>query len=333
MDRGRSADSSHPCVGGTRGGDDWQMTDKWSADQIPDQTGRTGVVTGANSGLGLVSARELARAGANVVMACRNVRKGDAAAAELRAAVPDAQVQGAELDLSSLDSVRAFAAGLDAGALDLLINNAGIMMTPQQTTADGFELQFGTNHLGHFALTGLLLERLGRASGARVVTLSSLEHKAGHIQFDDLQLEHGYAPRTAYRQSKLANAAFGLELDRRLRAADSPVKSLLAHPGYTATNLQSTGPTGVMKTMLAVSNRVFAQGAEQGALPTLYAATAPGVEGGDYYGPDGFQELRGRPTKVRVIAEGRDAETGRRLWEVSEELTGISYGLPAATAS
>jgi NAD(P)-dependent dehydrogenase (short-subunit alcohol dehydrogenase family) len=309
------------------------MAAKWSADQIPDQTGRTAVVTGANSGLGLVTARELSRAGADVVMACRNVQKGETAAAELRAAVPDAQVQVAALDLSSLDSVRAFAAGLDAGGLDLLINNAGIMMTPQQTTADGFELQFGTNHLGHFALTGLLLERLGRASGARVVTLSSLEHKAGHIHFDDLQLEHGYAPRTAYRQSKLANATFGLELDRRLRAARSPVKSLLAHPGYTATNLQSTGPTGVMKALLAVSNRVVAQGAEQGALPTLYAATAPGVEGGEYYGPDGFQELRGRPTKVRVIAEGRDAEIGRRLWEVSEELTGVAYGLPTATAS
>jgi NAD(P)-dependent dehydrogenase (short-subunit alcohol dehydrogenase family) len=207
------------------------------------------------------------------------------------------------------------------------------MMAPQQKTADGFELQFGTNHLGHFALTGLLLERLGNGSGARVVTLSSLEHKSGHIHFDDLQLEQGYAPRKAYRQSKLANAAFGIELDRRLRAARSPVKSVLAHPGYSATNLQSTGPTGVMKALLAVSNRVVAQDAEQGALPTLYAATAPGVEGGEYYGPDGFQELRGRPTKVRVIAEGRDAETGRKLWEASEELTGVTYGLPAATGS
>src|SRR5215216_1957357 len=201
------------------------MTAKWSADQIADQTGRTAVVTGANSGLGLVTARELARAGADVVMACRNVPKGEAAAAEIGAVVPDAQVQVAELDLSSLDSVRAFAAALNVGGLDLLVNNAGIMMAPQQKTVDGFELQFGTNHLGHFALTGLLLERLGKGSDARVVTLSSLEHKAGHIHFDDLQLEHGYAPRMAYRQSKLANAAFGLELDRRLRAARSPVKS------------------------------------------------------------------------------------------------------------
>ena len=225
------------------------MAAKWSADQIPDQSGRTAVVTGANSGLGLVTARGLARAGASVVLACRDVRKGEAAAAEIGAAVPGARLEVAELDLSSLASVRRFAAALGVGELALLINNAGIMMTPQQQTGDGFELQFGTNHLGHFALTGLLLERLGRAGGARVVTLSSLEHKSGHIHFDDLQLVHGYAPRKAYRQSKLANAVFGLELDRRLRAAGSPVVSVLAHPGYTATNLQSTGPTGIMKAL------------------------------------------------------------------------------------
>jgi NAD(P)-dependent dehydrogenase (short-subunit alcohol dehydrogenase family) len=230
------------------------MAVKWSADQIPDQTGRTVVVTGANSGLGLVTARELARAGASVVLACRNVEKGEDAAEEIGAAVSGARLQVAELDLSSLESVRRFAGALEVGELALLINNAGIMMTPQQQTADGFELQFGTNHLGHFALTGLLLERLGRADAARVVTLSSIEHKSGHIHFDDLQLVDGYAPRKAYRQSKLANAIFGLELDRRLRAAGSPVISVLAHPGYSATNLQSTGPTGIMKTILAVGN-------------------------------------------------------------------------------
>jgi NAD(P)-dependent dehydrogenase (short-subunit alcohol dehydrogenase family) len=303
------------------------MTAKWSADQIPDQTGRTAVVTGANSGLGLVTARELARGGASVVLACRNVAKGEAAAGEIAAAVPDARLQVADLDLSSLASVRRFVDVLDVGELALLINNAGIMMTPQQKTADGFELQLGTNHLGHFALTGLLLPRLGEAADARVVTLSSIEHKAGHIQFDDLQHEHGYEPRKAYQQSKLANASFGLELDRRLRAAGSTVKSVLAHPGYSDTNLQSTGPTGVMKALLAVSNRVLAQSAEQGALPTIYAATAPDVEGGDYYGPDGFREMRGRPTKVKVIAEGRDPEVARRLWEASEELTGVRYEL------
>jgi NAD(P)-dependent dehydrogenase (short-subunit alcohol dehydrogenase family) len=304
---------------------------KWSLDQIPDQTGRSAVVTGANSGLGLVTARELARAGATVVLACRNVQKGEEAAAEIGAAIPRAQLQVAELDLSSLASVREFATAFEAVELALLINNAGIMMTPQEKTVDGFELQFGTNHLGHFALTGLLLERLGRAQDARVVTLSSLEHKSGHIHFDDLQLERGYAPRKAYRQSKLANASFGLQLDRRLRAAGSPVKSVLAHPGYSATNLQSTGPTGVMKALMAVTNRVVAQGAEQGALPTLYAATAPDVESGEYFGPDGFQELRGRPTKVSVIAEGSDPAVGQKLWEVSEELTGVRYEFAAGT--
>jgi NAD(P)-dependent dehydrogenase (short-subunit alcohol dehydrogenase family) len=229
--------------------------------------------------------------------------------------------------------VRRFAETLEVGELAVLVNNAGIMMTPQQQTADGFELQFGTNHLGHFALTGLLLERLGRAEAARVVTLSSLEHKSGHIHFDDLQLTHGYAPRKAYQQSKLANAIFGLELDRRLRAAGSPVVSVLAHPGYSATNLQSTGPTGIMKAFLAFGNRVFAQNAEQGALPTLYAATAPDVKGGEYYGPNGFQEMRGRPTKVKVIAEGTDPAIGRRLWEASEELTGVEYRLPSTAVS
>lgn len=308
---------------------DGPVTKSWNVDQIPDQTGRTAVVTGANSGLGLVTARELARAGATVVLACRDVRKGTAAAKAIGAAVPAARLEVAELDLSSLESVRRFASALEPGSIELLINNAGIMMTPQQRTADGFELQLGTNHLGHFALTGLLLGRLGQAANARVVTLSSLEHRAGHIDFDDLQLEHGYAPRKAYRQSKLANAAFGVELDRRLRAAGSPVKSLLAHPGYSATNLQSTGPTGIMKAVMSLTNRMVAQSAEQGALPTLYAATAPDAEGGEYYGPDGRNEVRGRrPTRVDVIAEGMDPEVGRRLWEVSETLTGVAYGLP-----
>jgi NAD(P)-dependent dehydrogenase (short-subunit alcohol dehydrogenase family) len=305
------------------------MGSKWNADQIPDQTGRTAVVTGANSGLGYVTSLELARAGATVVMACRTVAKGEAAASEIRAAVPGAQVTVGELDLGSLDSVRRFAADLPGDAIDLLVNNAGIMMTPQRQTSDGFELQFGTNHLGHFALTGLLLPRLSQGTDPRVVTLSSLEHKAGHLHFDDLELASGYAPRKSYRQSKLANATFGVELDRRLRAAGSPVKSLLAHPGYSATNLQSTGPTGMMKSLMAVGNRLVAQAADMGALPTLYAATAADVESGDYYGPDGFGELRGHPTKVKVIPEGRDPEAGRRLWTISEEMTGVTYRLPA----
>jgi len=306
----------------------------WETDQIPDQTGRTAVVTGANSGLGLVTTRELARKGARVIMACRSTEKGEAAAVEIRGPAPNAQLDVRPLDLSSLESIQAFASDLDldAGKLDLLINNAGIMMTPPQTTHDGFELQFGTNHLGHFALTGLLLGAVQKAGAGRVVTLSSNEHKSGHIEFDDLQSRNGYAPRKAYQQSKLANAVFGVELDRRLRAAGSSAISLLAHPGYSATNLQSTGPTGVMKRVMSVTNRVVAQGAEKGALPTLYAATAPDAEGGDYYGPDGFMEFRGNPTHVDVIDEAKDPEVARRLWEVSEELTGVRYPLMRANA-
>lgn len=301
--------------------------------QIPDQTGKTAAVTGANSGLGFVTARELARAGATVVLACRDVEKGEAAADRIRAEVPGARSRLAGLDLSSLQSVRQFASGLDVGEIGLLINNAGIMMTPHRRTDDGFELQFGTNHLGHFALTGLLLDRIGAAPEARVVTLTSLEHRAGHIQFDNLQFEDAYDPRTAYRQSKLANAVFALELDRRLRAAGSPVKSLLAHPGWSATNLQSSGPTGLMKALLWVGNRILAQDAEHGALPTLYAATTAGAEGGDFYGPDGSGEMRGQPTTVISASEARDPDVARRLWAVSEELTGVAYGLSGTAVS
>ena len=286
------------------------MTDAWTTDQITDQTGRTAVVTGANNGLGLVTAEHLARAGAKVVMACRNLQKAEAAAADITAKVPGAQLEVVELDLSSLGSVRRFADALEVDELDLLVNNAGVMMTPPQRTEDGFELQLGTNHLGHFALTGLLLERLGRADAARVVTLTSLEHRSGHLVFDDLQLEHHYGRRKAYRQSKLANAAFGLELDRRLRAAGSPVLSVLAHPGYAATGIQSAAPKA-MKALMVLGDRILAQPAEQGAVPTLYAATAPGVEGGEFFGPNGLLEVRGKhPKRLRVSAKGRDAENG-----------------------
>ena len=307
------------------------MTDAWSADRIPDQTGRTAVVTGANNGLGLVTAQELARAGARVVMACRNLEKADAAAAGIRSAVPGAQVEVVELDLSRLESVRRFADGLDVEKLDVLVNNAGVMMTPQQRTDDGFEMQLGTNHLGHFALTGLLLSRLGRAEAARVVTLTSLEHRSGHLDFDDLQMDHRYGRRKSYRRTKLANAAFGLELDRRLRAVGSPIASVLAHPGYAATGIQSAGPR-LMKALMMIGDRVLAQSAEQGALPTLYAATAHDVVGGEFFGPNGLLELRGRrPRRVRVSAEGRNVENGRRLWAMSEELTGVTYDFDAST--
>ncbi len=301
----------------------------WNVGDIPDQTGRTAVITGANSGLGLHTATALARRGAHVVLAVRNTSKGQEAARQI---APQGNAEVRELDLSSLESIRSFATELPHDRVDVLVNNAGIMMTPPQKTADGFELQFGTNHLGHFALTGLLLERVQRASAGRIVTVSSIEHKPGHIHFDDLQLEQGYAPRKAYQQSKLANAVFGLELDRRLRAADSPTISVLAHPGYSDTNLQSTGPTGLMKRLMSVSNRVVAQSAERGALPTLLAATSPDVKGGEFYGPDGFNEMRGDPTKVDPTARAQDQETGKRLWTVSEELTGVSYALPSPVA-
>jgi NAD(P)-dependent dehydrogenase (short-subunit alcohol dehydrogenase family) len=305
---------------------------KWTAADVPDQSGRVAVVTGANSGIGLVTATELARAGATVVLAARG-GKAEGAQAEIASAVPSAKLEPRILDLADLSSVRAFAVEVEAAhpSIDLLINNAGVMMPPRQETADGFELQFGTNHLGHVALTGLLLDRLRGASDARVVTVTSIEHKPGRLHFDDLQSENGYSPRGAYQQSKFANAVFGLELDRRLREAGIDVKSLLAHPGYSATNLQSTGPTGPMKALLAVTNRLVAQPAERGAWPSLYAATAPGVDGGQFIGPDGFMEARGHPRLVQPVGRARDAEAGRRLWDISQELTGVSYLSATAT--
>jgi NAD(P)-dependent dehydrogenase (short-subunit alcohol dehydrogenase family) len=296
---------------------------RWTAEQIPDLSGRTAVVTGANSGLGLITARELARAGARVVITARDERKAGSARERIAAAVPGAELDQRTLDLADLASVSAFAEQL--GRVDVLVNNAGVMMTPRRTTADGFELQLGTNHLGHFALTGLLLDRLRDGRAPRVVTITSIEHKAGRIDFDDLQSERGYQPRRAYRQSKHANAVFGLELDRRLRAAGLPVKSVLAHPGYSATNLQLSGPTGLMRAFLRVTNKLVAQNVERGALPQLYAATMVDVEGGDFIGPDGPFESRGHPTRVEPVERARDPDVGRRLWEVSEELTGVRY--------
>jgi NAD(P)-dependent dehydrogenase (short-subunit alcohol dehydrogenase family) len=300
----------------------------WTTEQIPNQSGRIAVVTGANSGLGLETATALAGAGARVVVTARDEAKGESARKLILAEAPNADLDLRTLDLASLASVREFAGAVaaDHGHVDLLINNAGVMMPPRGETADGFELQFGTNHLGHFALTGLLLDALAAGGeGTRVVTVSSLEHRPGKLDFDDLQSEHGYSPRGAYQQSKFANAVFALELDRRLRAAGLPVTSVFAHPGYSDTNLQSSGPTGPMKALLAVGNRVLAQSAERGALPQLYAATAPGVEGGEFFGPDGFMQARGAPTVVQPVDRARDEQLGRRLWEVSEQLTGVAY--------
>jgi len=300
--------------------------------EIPDQHGRIAVITGANSGIGLEAARELARAGAHVIMACRDTGKGEAAAATIRETVPDAELDVAQLDLAALGSVRVFAERYPHDHLDLLINNAGVMVPPYTSTVDGFELQFATNHLGHFALTGLLLDRLRATPGARVVTVSSTAHKIGHIDFDDLQSERAYRRWRAYGQSKLANLLFMFELDRRLRASDADVLSVAAHPGYSATNLQfAATPSRIERLGSVVLNRVVAQSAERGALPTLYAATAD-IPGGSFVGPDGFQEMRGAPTLVKPTRAARDPDTARRLWEVSEELTGVHFAFAQGTA-
>jgi NAD(P)-dependent dehydrogenase (short-subunit alcohol dehydrogenase family) len=294
---------------------------------IPSQLGRVAVITGANSGIGLVTAHELARAGAHVIMACRDTTKGESAAATIRGAIPDAKLDVETLDLASLDSVRAFAERYPHDQLDLLINNAGVMASPYRKTADDFELQLGTNHLGHFALTGLLLGKLLTTPQARVLTISSTAHKFGRINFDDLQSERSYQRWRAYGQSKLANLLFTLELDRRLRAADAHLLSVAAHPGYAATNLQfAATPSRIEKIGSTVLNRVYAQSAERGAEPTLYAATAK-IPGGSFVGPDGFQEMRGAATVVTPMRRARDPETAQQLWEVSEELTGVRFAL------
>jgi NAD(P)-dependent dehydrogenase (short-subunit alcohol dehydrogenase family) len=301
---------------------------------IPDQHGRIALVTGANSGIGLEAARVLAQqAGAQVIMACRDTTKGEAAAGTIREAVPHAELAVAKLDLASLDSVRSFAAGYPHERLDLLINNAGVMVPPYRKTADGFELQFGTNHLGHFALSGLLLDRLLATPGGRVVTVSSGAHKFGKINFDDLQSERSYHRWRAYGQSKLANLLFTFELDRRLRETGADLLSVAAHPGYAATNLQfAATPSRIERLGSVVANRVVAQSAEAGAMPTLYAATAD-IPGGSFVGPDGFQEMRGKPKLVKSSRAARDPESARRLWEHSEQLTGVHFAFAASPAA
>ena len=302
-------------------------TSAWTADRIPDQSGRTFVVTGANSGLGLATTGQLARRGAHVVMAVRDEAKGQRALDGIAAAHPGASLELRRLDLADLDSVRAFAERLHADGVrvDVLINNAGVMMPPRVLSPQGHESQFATNHLGHFALTGLLLDLLEAGSDPRVVTVTSLMHRRGSIHFDDLSGERSYAPTAFYSQSKFANALFGLELHRRLVAAGSPVRSLLAHPGYSATNLQTSGPTGLSRTLGNIGNRVLAQSADMGALPQLYAATAPDAEGGQLIGPGGFVEMRGHPKVVKPVATAEDPATAARLWTLSEELTGVHY--------
>ena len=301
---------------------------------MPDQRGRTAIVTGANSGLGLIVARELARTGARVIVTSRDAEKGAKALAIIKAAHPAANVEVAPLDLANLASVRAFAQRIldHHDELDILVNNAGVMAAPHGRTVDGFELQFGTNHLGHFALTGLLLRAFKQRVGTRVVTVASNNHKAGHMRLDDLQGEQRYSRWGAYAQSKLANLLFMYELDRRLKATGLPMISVAAHPGYSATNLQLSGPPLQERLFLRLANRFIAQSAEIGALPILYAATYPNLPGGSYVGPDGPAEMRGYPTLVQPTNRAKDIEVANRLWQISEELTGVRYDLlkPAA---
>ena len=294
----------------------------WTTADIPDQSGRTAVITGANTGLGFETAKALADKGARVVLAVRDTDKGRQAAARIGG---DVTVQ--ELDLTSLASIRAASEELHTTfeSLDLLINNAGVMTTPKATTKDGFELQFGTNHLGHFALTGLLLDRLLDVDGARIVTVSSNGHKmGGAIHFDDLQWERRYNRMGAYTQSKLANLLFTYELQRRLAPRGKTV-ALAAHPGTSTTELARTLPRPVERAFLAAAPVLFAQTADKGALPTLRAATDPGALGGQYYGPDGVGQQRGNPVVVASSDQSYDLDLQRRLWAVSEELTKVVF--------
>jgi NAD(P)-dependent dehydrogenase (short-subunit alcohol dehydrogenase family) len=295
---------------------------KWTAQDLPDLQGRTFVVTGANSGIGLAAARGFGRAGARVVLAVRDVAKGEAAAASI-----GGETEVRELDLADLASVRAFADAWD-GDLDVLVNNAGVMAVPERRTKDGFEMQFGTNHLGHFALTNLLLPHVRD----RVVVVASGAHRMGSIHLDDLNWErHGYQRWRAYGQSKLANLLFMSELQRRLGEAGSSIRALAAHPGYAATNLQHHTESGLQNAIMAIGTRVVGQSEEMGALPTLFGATQD-LPGDTYVGPDGLAEQRGHPKVVGRSGAARDMETAARLWELSEELTGVAFPLTPAVA-
>ncbi len=303
------------------------MSQAWTAEDMPDQTGRTALVTGATGGVGFFVARGLARKGATVVMAVRAERRGAAAAEVIRAAAPGARLEVALLDLSSLASVRAFAGRYLAAheAPDLIIACAGIMAVAPGRSSDGFDLQLAVNFLGHFALTGLLIEGMLDRPRARVVAVSSVNHRLGKVDLDDLQLDRGYRPWKAYNQSKLANLLWAFELDRRLRVARAKTSSVAAHPGYSATRLQHGIAPPLSRALFTTTNRFIAQSPNMGALPLLYAATAPGVPGGAYIGPDGRGELRGHPGVARTKAAARDPDLAARLWRRSEDLTGVTY--------
>lgn len=300
---------------------------KWTLDDMPDQTGRLAIVTGANTGIGFEAAKALATKGARVALACRSASKGQEAVDRIRAEDAHAKAELRSLDLSDLNNVADFAARFAAEneRLDLLILNAGVMVPPASRTAQGFELQFGVNHLAHFALTGALLPLLQTTEGSRVVVVSSTAAYRGVIDFDDLQFEkRGYAPWQAYGQSKLANQLFARELQRRLRSAGSSVLVTAAHPGWTVTDLQRTSG------LASFLNPIFGMKPPQGALPTLRAATDPEAASGDYYGPDGFMQMRGYPVRIDMVKQAKDDGVAGRLWEVSEGLTGVRYQLPPA---
>lgn len=293
----------------------------WTLDQIPTQQDRTVIVTGANSGIGLQIAHVLSGQGAQVILACRDQSKAQTAVRQLQAKLPTANVSYAIVDLADLSSIRAFAAKFQAQHhhLDCLINNAGIMLPPFTKTKDGFELQFGVNHLGHFALTGLLLPCLNRAEQPRVVQVSSLSHRGSNIDFDNLNAERKYKPIAAYGQSKLANLLFILELQRRVASNHGHLIALAAHPGFTLSNLQRyTRSTWFMA-------KLFAQDAQSGALPILYAATAQEVNGGEYFGPKQWGELRGAPTHAKRSRQALQPDLAKKLWEVSEQLTQVRF--------
>lgn len=301
---------------------------KWTEADVPDQSGRVAIVTGSNTGLGYETARVLAARGAHVVLAVRDVEKGRAAAAKIVGLSPRADVKVQPLDLGSLQSVRTAAEELKTAypRIDLLINNAGVMYpSPRQTTKDGFELQFGTNHLGHFALTGLILDHLLPVPGSRVVVVASIAHRIqAAIHFDDLQWERSYNRVAAYGQSKLANLMFAYELQRKLAAQGGPTIAVAAHPGISNTELTRHSPSWMMPAYNLIAPLVL-NSAEMGALPQLRAATDPAVQGGQYYGPDGFQELRGNPKLVKSTAQSHNESIQDKLWTVSEELTGVTF--------
>ena len=298
------------------------MHREWNLEQVPLQHGKVAVVTGGNSGIGFETALGLAGKGVEVLLACRDLQKAEEAAARIKKTHPGAQLRSMHLDVSSLRAIREFAVRLrqQYQTLDLLINNAGIMMSPYEVTEDGFENQFATNYLGHFALTGLLLPLLRGTPGSRVVTLSSLSYKWAEIQFDDLHAQKEYSRRRAYGQSKRACLVFAYELQRRLAAANYHTRSVAAHPGLSKTNLDKYFPA-----LIRPLGSLFLQPAAQGALPILYAALAPDIKGGEFIGPDGFQQMRGYPTRVYSDANSQDLHVAERLWKASEEMTGHSY--------